>query len=127
MTESIGSWLSAVFIGALAAAHPHAFIGAAGGCFFFLAFPGSTGWLQRLALVPFSFVLGYAFGVYLYGGGPPFSEKAMFPAAGLSGLAAVIWAGLARMAERDGPLPQYVKDIFDRVPSLRRKGPDDGA
>lgn len=111
----------------LVSMHPHAASGAVVGCFFFLASPSATTRRQRLLLAVFSFGIGYAAGVFAYGGGPPFSEKAMFVAGGVSALAAVVWTGLHRMAAGDGPLPQWVKDTLGFLPMFRPKGPDDGS
>lgn len=125
--ERIGEAIVAMLVGLMAGTHPHAAAGAAFGCFFFLASPFSTNRAQRLLLGVFSFGIGYAAGVFTYGGGPPFSEKAMFVAGSISALAAVIWTGLHRMAAGDGPLPQWLKDTLDFIPLFRRKGPHDGA
>lgn len=115
----------AIALGMLTGIHPHAAAGAAFGCFFFLASPASTGRRQRIFLGVFSFGIGYAAGVFAYGGGPPFNEKAMFVAGSVSALAAVVWMGLYRMAAADGPLPQWLKDTLGYLPLFRRKGPDD--
>ena len=121
MWEAIVAGLFILMMGT----HPHAAAGAAFGCFFFLASPASTNRRQRLLLAVFSFGIGYAAGVFAYGGGPPYSEKAMFVAGSISALAAVIWTGLHRMAEGDKPLPQWLKDALGFIP-LFRKGPKDG-
>lgn len=125
--ERLGEAILAVLLGLLTGLQPHAAVGAAVGCFFFLASPASTNRRQRLLLAVFSFGIGYAAGVFAYGGGPPYSEKAMLVAGSVSALAAVIWTGLHRMAAADGPLPEWVKDTLGFIPMFRRKGPDDGA
>lgn len=125
--ELLGNWLVAALLGLLVAIHPHAAAGAAFGCCFFLASPFSTKRNQRVLLVVFSFGIGYAAGVFAYGGGPPYSEKAMLVSGSVSALGAVIGMGLYRMADAGGPLPQWLKDILGFVPFFRRKGPDDGA
>lgn len=120
--EKLGEALLALMLGLLTGLQPHAATGAAFGCFFFLASPASTTYLQRGMLVVFSFGIGYAAGVFVYGGGPPYDEKAMLVSGSVSALAAVVWTGLSRMAAGDGPLPQWVKDILGFIPLFRRKG-----
>lgn len=127
--ERIGEAIAAIVLGIMAGfagMHPHAAAGAVFGCFFFLVFPPVTTRKQRALLGLFSFGMGYAFGVFCYGGGPPYNEKAMFPAGGLSALVVVIWLGLKRMADADGTLPQWIKDTLNFIPLFRNKGPDDG-
>ena len=121
--DRLGEAIAAILLGLMAGTQPHAAAGAAFGCFFFLASPASTNRRQRLLLAVFSFGIGYAAGVFAYGGGPPYSEKAMFVAGSVSALAAVIWTGLHRMAANDGPLPQWLKEAIGFI----RKGPSDGA
>lgn len=125
--ETFGGWSLAIMFGLLAVIHPHAAAGAAFGCFFFLASPSSTGRIQRIWLGVFSFGIGYAAGVFAYGEGPPFSNKAMLVSGTVSALAAVIWTGLHRMAEGDKPLPQWLKDLLHMIPALRGKGSGDGS
>jgi hypothetical protein len=125
--ERFGEWVVAGLGALMAFTHPHAAAGAAFGCCFFLAMPHTTNRRERMLLGIFSFGIGYAAGVFAYGGGPPFSEKAMFVAGSISALAVVIWTGLQRMAAGDGPLPQWLKDTLGFIPLFRRKGPDDGA
>lgn len=124
--ERVGEAIVAGLLLLMAGMHPHAAAGAAFGCFFFLASPGRTKRRERLLLVVFSFGIGYAAGVFAYGGGPPYNEKAMFVAGSVSALAVGIWTGLKRMTDADGPLPQWLKDTLGFIPLLRRKGPDDG-
>jgi hypothetical protein len=125
--ERLGEAIVAGLLALMLGLHPHAAAGAAFGCFFFLASPASTNRRQRLLLGVFSFGIGYAAGVFAYGGGPPYNEKAMFVAGSVSALAAVIWTGLHRMAAGDGPLPQWLKDTLGFIPLFRRKKPDDGS
>lgn len=113
--------------GAAFAVHPHAAIGAAFGCCFFLATPWAAGgipWWRRLLLAVFSYGLGYASGAYLFSLGDP--NGAMMTAAGVSALAATVFAGLNRVAEAGSPLPAWLSDILDRVPFLKRGGRNDG-
>jgi hypothetical protein len=109
-----------------AAIHPWAATGAAFGCCFFLAAPmATTGW-QRFKLVLFSFGLGYAGGVFWYGGGPPWSEKAMLVAAALSALGAVIFTAFYYVIDKSGPLPAWLESILDRIPLFKRRSDTDG-
>ncbi len=124
--ERVGEAVVAGLLLIMAGTHPHAAAGAAFGCFFFLASPATSNRRQRVLLGVFSFGIGYAAGVFAYGGGPPYNEKAMFVAGSISALAAGIWTGLRRMTEADGPLPQWLKDTLGYIPFLRRKEPGDG-
>jgi hypothetical protein len=116
----------AVFWLLLAALHPWAATGAAFGCCFFLASPASTRGWQRVKLGLFSWGIGYAAGVFTYGGGPPYSDKAMLVSAGVSALAAIIFTGLYHVIATGGPLPPWLESMLDRVPFLKRKGGGDG-
>lgn len=104
--------------------HPHAAIGAAIGCCFFLAVPWGAGqleWWRRLLLCMFSYGMGYATGAYLFGVGDP--NGAMMTSSAVSALAAVVFSTIRRTGDGDGPLPAWLGDILDRVPFLKRKGP----
>lgn len=109
-----------------AAIHPWAATGAAFGCCFFLFAPmATTGW-QRLKLLPFSFGIGYAGGVFWYGGGPPWSEKAMLVSAALSALGAIIFTAFYYVIDKNGPLPAWLESILDRIPLFKRRSDTDG-
>ena len=121
MTERLGELLLALLIALGAAINHWAAAGAMFGCCFFLATPSTTvGW-GRVGLGMFSFGIGYAAGIFLYGGGPPFNEKAMFVSGGLSAIAAGAWASLGKAIDKSGPLPPWLSDILDRVPFLKRQ------
>jgi len=127
LTEQSSSWLCALFLAILAALHPWAAIGAAGGCCFFMAYPPKkTTYLARFALLVFSWSFGYGSGVFFYPDGPPYDPSAMLPAVALSALAVVIGLAAVKMVERNGPLPLWVGNILDRIPVLKRKGDDNG-
>lgn len=113
--------------GAAFVVHPHAAIGAAFGCCFFLAVPwggGNLTWWRRLLLSVFSLGIGYASGAYAFGLGDP--NGAMMASGGVSALAATAFAGLHRVAEAGSPLPAWLADILDRVPFLKRGERKDG-
>lgn len=110
----------------LAAVNPWAATGAAFGCCFFLAAPMATNGWQRFKLMLFSLGIGYGGGVFFYGGGPPWNEKAMMVSAALSALGAVIFTALYYVVDRNGPLPQWLENILDRIPLFKRRGDNDG-
>lgn len=110
----------------LAVMNPHAAVGAAFGCMFFLARPSAVRGYRRFLLALFSLGMGYAAAVFFYGGGPPYDSRGMLIGGAVSALVAVVWTAFHRMAEADGPLPQWAKDILALLPNVRRKGPDDG-
>ncbi len=108
------------------AIHPWAAVGAAFGCCFFLAAPMVTNLWQRVKLGLFSFGLGYAAGIFWYGEGPPWNEKAMLVSAALSALGAVIFTAFYYVIDKSGPLPAWLESILDRVPMLKRRSGNDG-
>lgn len=127
MTDQCTQWFCATLLAVLAATHPWAASGAIFGCCFFLARPGvTTGW-QRVKLGVFSFGLGYAGGVFWYGGGPPWSERAMLVSAVISALAAVTFTAFYYVIDKSGPLPAWLESILDRIPMFKRRGDQDGA
>lgn len=106
--------------GAAFVVNPHAAIGAAVGCCFFLAVPWGAGkleWWRRILLCVFSYGMGYAGGAYVISVG----EGAMFVSGGISAMAAIFFSALNRTTAGDGPLPQWLGDILDRMPFLKRK------
>lgn len=108
------------------AIHPWAATGAVVGCCFFLAAPMATSGWQRVKLTAFSFGIGYAGGVFWYGGGPPWSEKAMLISAALSALAAVVFTAFYYIIDKSGPLPSWLESILDRIPFFKRRSDTDG-
>lgn len=110
------------------AIHPWAATGAAFGCCFFLAAPRVTSAAQRIFLGFFSFGLGYAAGVFCYPNVPglPWNEKAMLVSASVSALAAVAFTAFYYVIDRNGPLPDWMKDILDRIPMFKRRSDNDG-
>lgn len=127
MLDRAGSFAMGIFSTILMYTHPWAAVGAGFGCVFFLTLPAaSKGW-KRIKLVVFSYGLGYAAGVFFYGGGPPYNEKAMFVSAAFSALGAVIFTAFYYVVDRNGPLPPWLESILDRVPMFKRGGNSDGA
>lgn len=126
MSEQCSNALGALACLIILSINPWAATGAAFGCCFFGFSPKSTSNWQRIKLGLFSFGIGYAAGVFLYGG-MPWNEKAMFPAAALSALAAVIFTAFYHIVDRNGPLPAWLEGILDRIPILKKRGDSDGA
>lgn len=126
MFDQFLAWLAATFLAIGAAIHPWAATGAAFGCCFFLAAPGATSGWQRIKLLLFSMGFGYSCGTFLYGGGPPWSEKAMVVSAVASALGAVIMTAFYFIIDKSGPLPSWLENILDRIPMLKRRGAPDG-
>lgn len=127
MSEQCSNALGALICVILFSINPWAATGAAFGCFFFVPSPKSTTGWQRFKLTVFSFGIGLGAGVFWYGGGPPWQEKAMLPAAALSALAAVIFTAFYHVVDRNGPLPEWLQGILDRIPVLKKRGDSDGA
>lgn len=100
----------------IAATHPWAATGAAFGCCFFLASPASTSGRQRWLLSAFSLGIGYAAGVFFYGEGPPYSNKAMLVSAAIAALAAVLFTAWAAIITNNGPLPPWLASIIELLP-----------
>lgn len=113
----------------LLAIHPWAASGAAFGCCFFLAAPMVTSGWQRIKLALFSFGMGYSAGVFFYPNvsGQPWNEKAMLVSACVSALAAVAFTAFYFVIDKSGPLPDWLKDILDRIPMFKRRSDNDGA
>lgn len=111
----------------LAGINGFAAAGAAIGCCFFLAAPKATSLRERFLLSVFSLGMGYGGGVYFYGGGPPFDEKALFVAGAVSALIAVVFTALGYMVEKDGPVPEWIKTIIGLIPFFKNRGGNDGA
>ena len=108
-----------VVIGGLAV-HPYAAAGAAFGCCFYLASPATAKSWRRLLLAMFSWGIGYSSGAYAFDMSEPRSIGAMMVAAAVAALAAVVFSGLYKVAESDGPLPPWLSNILDRIPFLKR-------
>jgi hypothetical protein len=106
--------------------HPWAASGAAFGCCFFLAYPGATTGKQRLFLGLFSLGIGYGCGVFFYGDGPPYSTKAMFPAAAFAALAAVLFTAWRAMINKNGTLPPWLASLIELWP-FKKGAPRDDA
>lgn len=127
MIEKFGNFMLGVFTTLLAATHPYAAIGAAFGCVFFLTVPiAAHGW-KRIKLCVSSWGIGYAAGVFFYGEGPPWDEKAMMVATFMSALGAVMFTAFYYVIDKSGPLPPWLESILDRVPMFKRRGDNDGS
>lgn len=123
--EQCSHWLCAGLMAALLAMHPWAAIGAAFGCCFVMAYPPKdTNYFQRMALMIFSWGLGYGHGVFWYPEGPPYNPSAMLPSVALSALAVVIGLAVVKMVELNGGLPEWLKDVLGMLPLTKRKGGD---
>jgi len=126
LTDQCSHWLCAGLLAALTAMHPWAASGAAFGCCFFLASPSSTTGWQRLKLCLFSWGAGYAAGLFFYGEGPPYSNKAMLVSAAVAALVAVTFTGFYHVIDRNGPLPEWLSSILNLIPWTKNRGDDNG-
>lgn len=109
----------------LTAMNPYAAAGAAFGCCFYLAFPSTSKGLRRLLYSVFSWGIGYAAGVFFYGDGPPFNQKAMLVAAAVSALAVLVFISGSTIIKRSGDLPPWAQSLLDVVFPFRKRGDDD--
>lgn len=126
MWESISDALLSFALMVMVALHPWAAAGASFGCVFYLMMPAvMEGW-RKAGYTVASWGMGYAGGVFFYGGGPPFLEQAMLVSALCACLVVVILTAVYGAGEKGGPLPPLVSDILDRIPFTRKKGPTDG-
>lgn len=121
----IGAWVFGALATMWASTHPWAATGAAFGCCFFLAYPGVTTRRQRLFLGLFSLGIGYGCGVFFYGEGPPYSNKAMLPAAALAALAAVLFTAWRVMINKNGTLPPWLVSLIELLPFKKGAPRDD--
>lgn len=121
----VGLWVFSV----VEQLHPGAASGASFGCFFFLAFPDPQKGtaleqtLRKICLLIASWGAGYATGSAL-GQSTNWSALAMPMAILISALAAAIIGALNLTVRNDGPLPQWLSNILNRIPILKRG--DDG-
>jgi hypothetical protein len=111
----------------LTAMNPFAAAGAAVGCCCYLAFPSSSRGLRRLLYSVFSWGIGYAAGVFFYGDGPPYNQKAMLVAAAVAALAVLVFIAGGSIIKRDGNLPPWAESLLDVVFPFRSKRGDDDA
>lgn len=126
MIEKISTFMLGMFSALMMYTHPWAAIGASCGCCFFLAMPvASHGW-KRFKLGIFSWAIGYGAGVFWYGEGPPYSQKAMLVAAVFAALAAIVFTAWYYVIDKSGPLPEWMESILDRVPMFKRRSDNDG-
>lgn len=105
--------------------HPGAAMGASFGCFCFLAFADPTrgAWLEKMVrktlLLIGSWGIGYSFGSAV-ATSANWSGYAMLAAVAGAALGATIFGALNLMVRNDGPLPQWLSAIVDRIPVLRK-------
>ena len=118
-TTTAGGWMLAALAALLTATHPWAATGAAFGCCFFLASPSTTAGWQRVKLGVFSWGIGYAAGVFFYGDGPPWSQKAMLVSGALAALAAVLFTGFYAVIAKNGSLPPWLESLLNLLPWRR--------
>lgn len=121
----VGAWLLAVLSTVYTATNPWAATGAAFGCCFFLAYPGATTSKQRWLLGTFSLGIGYACGVFFHGEGPPYSQKAMLPAAVFAALAAVLFTAWSAIIANNGTLPPWLASLIELWPFKKGAPRDD--
>lgn len=121
MTDHFWQWAGGAVLLLLAALNPHAAAGAAFGCCFFLAYPSASTAAQRLLYGAFSWGIGYGAGVFFYGEGPPYSQKAMLIAATVSAVAVLIFVAWGGIIQRNGKLPRWAESILDIVFPYRTK------
>lgn len=101
--------------------NPWAAIGAFGGCCFFMAMPSVAGvWWKRTLSAMFSWIMGYASGVFFYPG-PPWSQEAMLISGAVSALVSVVFTSLYASIERDTDLPKWLVTAIDMLKNWGRK------
>lgn len=122
----IGAWICGVFASILAVTHPWAASGAAFGCCFFLAYPpAAITARQRWLLVVFSFGIGYAAGVFFYGEGPPWSNKAMLVSGGVSATGVSLFTAWRWMVDNRENLPPWMVSLLELI-KLRKGSSGNG-
>lgn len=127
MLEKFGTFLLGMLSTILMYTHPWAAVGASFGCVFFATIPmAARGW-KRWALGVFSWGVGYAAGVFVYGGGPPYNEKAMLISGITSALGAIVMTAFVYVVHERGPLPPWAESILDRIPILKGRSGADGS
>lgn len=123
----IWNWLAGVALVVLTAMHPYAAAGAAFGCCFFLAYPSASRGLQRVLYAVFSWGIGYGAGVFWYGEGPPFSQKAFLIAASCAAVAVLLFMAAGSVVKKGGALPPWATYLLELIsPFGKKRGPNDG-
>lgn len=108
--------------------HPLAAMGASFGCVFVLLMrdPIVSSLLERAArkllLIVLSWGVGYAYGLAL-SDSPDWKSYTMLGALALAALGSGVLGAFNLMVRNDGPLPEWLVGILDRIPLLR-KGKD---
>lgn len=124
-STAFAAWVFGIMSAAWYATHPWAATGAAFGCLFFLAYPGATTGKQRWLLGLFSLGIGYACGVFFYGEGPPYSNKAMFVAGSFAAIAAVFFTAWSVVISSNGNLPPWIVSLIELLPFKKGAPRDD--
>lgn len=120
----LGQGLAGGLLVLLAAIHPHAAAGAAFGCCFFLAYPSATRGGRRVLYAVFSWGIGYGGGVFWYGGGPPWNQKAMLVSASLAAVAVLLFIAAGSVVKKGGDLPPWAKYLLELIsPFGKKRGP----
>jgi hypothetical protein len=120
-------WLLGVLLALMAALHPYAAAGAAFGCCFFLAYPSASRGYKRALFVVFSWGIGYGAGVFWFGEGPPFSQKALLISATFAAVAVLLFMAAGSVMKKGGALPPWAQDLLDIIfPYRKKRGPEDG-
>lgn len=127
MSEQAWQWIASIGLVVLLAMNPFAASGAAFGCCFYLAFPSASRGLQRILYGVFSWGIGYAAGVFVYGEGPPYNQKSMLVAAVVAAIAVLVFVAWGSIIRKNGSFPPWVQSLLDLVFPYRSKRGDDDA
>lgn len=120
-TSFLGA-LGGLILGAFSYLHPWAATGAVFGCFFFMTMQPEISKLKKLMLTIVSWGAGYASGVWMYGEGPPWSQKAMIVGFIGSALAVVLMTSLHAFIQNGGNIPTWLQTILDKLSLFPKKG-----
>ena len=126
--EALMSYLGWALVSWLQGLDPVSACGAAVGCAFLIAYPDAVDRpvFRKVFGMVFSWGVGYSIGTAVAGLEKPWSSLDMFAAIFASAFAAAIFGALNLMFKNDGPLPNWLERILDRVPFLKsRNNPDD--
>lgn len=126
--EALLTYLAWALVSWLQALDPVSACGAAVGCAFLIAYPDAVERpvFRKVFGMVFSWGVGYSVGTFVAGLERPWNSLAMFAAIFAAAFAAAIFGALNLMFKNDGPLPNWLERILDRVPFLKsRNNPDD--
>lgn len=110
------------FLGIVSLLHPWAATGAAFGCLFYLAMPNPLNMGRKFLMTLVSWSVGYGAGVFSYGEGPPWTQKAMVVSILASALAAVVLTSIHSFIQSGSALPPWLSAILDKIPFGNRRG-----